>query len=245
MTDWPWEEDDRCSAKAELSLYCIKPAGQLTCRTKITHTLGKILSADKLTSFDTEIITLSVGDAADPSKFYAHRSVLTQSSKFFQAALGQDWVENQNKCVTLPEDNFDSVKLYLNFMYTGHIPYKRGVNHTDAENYSAACVAELESLAYLYVFGEKYQDSKLKDAVIDAMVDMSQRGNGSGDGWHATGNAIDIIYRGTMQGSPMRRLLIQQHLQIGHRSWLQPNTTNNADFLLDISATLLVRWGEQ
>nr|POE90028.1 hypothetical protein CFP56_20495 [Quercus suber] len=207
MTDWPWEEDDRCSAKAELSLYCIKPAGQLTCRTRITRTLGKIPSADK--------------------------------------PLGQDWVENQNKCVTLPEDNFESVKLYLNFMYTGRIPYKRGVNHTDAENYSAACVAELESLAYLYVFGEKYQDSKLRDAVIDAMVDMSQRGDGSGDGWHATGNAIDVIYRGTMQGSPMRRLLIQQHLQIRHRGWLQPNTTNNADFLLDLSAALLVRWGEQ
>lgn len=141
-------------------------------------------------------------------------------------------MEGQTKRVPLPEDDPSTIQLYLNFIYTNDIPYKLGLNNKGVEGVRSARTTESETLARLYVLGEKYQDRKLKNAVTDALYST---------GWQAQGHAIDIIYRGTPEGSPARRLMLDQHLAYGQQEWLRSRTISNTEFLLDLSCALLAR----
>ena len=158
-----------------------------------------------------------------------HSNHLVSASPVFKAAVSQHWQEGKTNVITLPEDEPDIVNLYLNFVYTDTLPCRvmQGPYRAGDED------SETTALAKLYVFGEKYQDHRLKVAVINAIFALSETSRDDGFTWYLTSSDIDVIYKGTLPGSPAGQLMVEQHAHHGTVNWLH-HETNNAEFLLDL-----------
>ena len=110
------------------------------------------------------------------------------------------------------------------------------------EDYSADLAIDEEAalLARLYVLGEKYHDDKFKNAIIDTIIAVAQPSvHEVKTRWFLTGPEIDIIYRGTCKGSPIRKLMVDMHFQAGKKEWITESSINNKDFLEELCAHLL------
>lgn len=93
-------------------------------------------------------------------------------------------------------------------------------------------------------------DSKLKNAVIDAIVACAKQTL-----WYPSGEAVRIIYEGTVEGSLGRRLVVDMCAAIGAGSekWSTGFENCPREFLLDaLKATVVLRppmrdrfWGKE
>lgn len=118
-------------------------------------------------------MTLIVGPGQQ--KFYVHLAHLQCTSPFFKAAFEKQWKEGQDSSIVLPEDGAELVELYLSFVYTGKLVSRRA-NESET-GFGGLHDAEYETLSSMYCFGEKYQDAKLRNTIIDAMwVKFSEDG---------------------------------------------------------------------
>lgn len=99
--------------------------------------------------------------------------------------------------------------------------------------------SEYAQLARLFVLGEKYQDSRFKNRIIDAMIAKHHDEDADGYGWSPHSVAIDILYRGTCDGSPVRKLMVHMWLDRGSSGWVTACKSLNHDFLRDLCALAL------
>lgn len=90
---------------------------------------------------------------------------------------------------------------------------------------------EIDLLIEAFILGEKLQDQEFRDAVIDCLIDAVDTPDGQDKRWYPTPGFIDRAYRGTPEGSPLRRLLVDMDFFDGCREWLDEAT--NADLLRD------------
>ncbi|KAK4542383.1 hypothetical protein LTR36_006840 [Oleoguttula mirabilis] len=185
-------------------------------------------------SFDAEIITVFVGPCRN--KLSVHGSHLGRTSDFFRAALKTQWKEGQAREVTLQDDDEKTVQMYLTFAYTGDIACKE--EHADESPDAAIHTREYSLLAHAYVFGEKYQDIRFKNAVLAAFIAKGRVQDVNDTYWYPTDTEIDVLYRGTPPKSPARRLMVDLHVAAGEPEWLD-NESNNADFILDLARKFL------
>ena len=187
-----------------------------------------------LHSFDDDIVSIIVG--SEKRRFMAHGSVLGHSSSFFRAALDKAWKEGKARVIELPDDDVDLFHRYLHFLHTKRLPCNpvAAATHTEFDVHEK----EFELLARMYVLAEKLQDDTMRNAIIDGFIAKGSLRDSEGTRWFATNEDVDIIYRGTGQGSHMRRLLVDMHVSSGHARWLE-DEINNAEFTLDLSRKLL------
>ena len=186
------------------------------------------------TSFDEQMVTIFVGP--ERHKFFVHKSHLESTSAFFRAALQNRWQKGKKREIVLPEDKPDSVHQYLHFLYTGKI----ACHDLDAQSRSVHDDHDPEGdlLIDLYVLGEKYQDSCFKNALMDAIISKSDTADPQGLNWYFTKATVDDIYNNTTSSSPIRKLVVDQHVAYGERHWLA-DSINHPDFLLDLARKLL------
>lgn len=97
--------------------------------------------------------------------------------------------------------------------------------------------AESVRLCRLYVLGEKYQDARFKNAVVDAIIGKLH--DEDEEGWGPTGINVDIIYRDTCEGSPARKLMIDLHMKSGWAGWITNQQVHNQEFLKELCAKML------
>ena len=165
----------------------------------------------------------------------AHRHVLELSSDFFKVAMKDTWMEGQRHEVNLPEDEPETLSLYLFYLYRGELAT------TSKTTAGKAYGAELTQLAKLLTFGEKYQDVALKNAVIDAMIVVSSEADKKGGKRFLSDGVVDIIYKGTQAKSRARELIIELHIRYGNDTWLNQKGKNNGNFVLELLTALMKR----
>ncbi|KAF2768987.1 hypothetical protein EJ03DRAFT_249935, partial [Teratosphaeria nubilosa] len=154
-----------------------------------------------------------------------HECSIRAQSSFFDAVLGKPWKDSKERTISLPDDEADIVKLYVHYAYRGQLCVK------DHENRP-----EYFTLAKLYVFGEKVGDKDLKNAVIDCFIQRLHKQLPSGGRATPKTKVVDIIYSGTVAGSPARKLMVDIHAWDGDSRWITENADeNNKAFLMDLS----------
>jgi hypothetical protein len=80
-------------------------------------------------------------------------SVVTRSSKFFQAAMKHDWKEAQEQRVPLPDTKVHVFEGYLQWLYTS--------------DFTFTSRAESNSMSEFFILGDFLEDLAFRNAVLD------------------------------------------------------------------------------
>ena len=174
-------------------------------------------------------MTLVVGEEAFP--LVIHKQMICEHSVFFQTAMKKEWQEGQDRTIPLPDDRVEVVSLYVQWTY-----YDRILSHgnpTMAERDSA----ELDRLIDAFVFGDKDQDGRFRDAVLDALVACASTPDTAGMTWFPAMSAVKKAYQRTPEGSPLRRLLVDLWARHAMEKWLGADMV--PEFLSDLVRELL------
>lgn len=174
-------------------------------------------------------VTLLVGPKEQ--KMIAHGSQLTHKSEFFKAAMKKEWAEGQTRTIKLPEEKPDVAAHYLSYLYSGKL-FTEDIKSVPGE----AIMPCFELLASLYVSCERYLNKRLQVAIITEILRLASTNDKEGKHWIPTEESVRIIYHGTPEGSPARRLLVDLHIAYGEKGWFFYKSLNafQSDMLVDM-----------
>ena len=143
--------------------------------------------------------------------------------------MKEGWKEGTERVVPLPHDGSEVVELYVHWTYTNRILSRSSATGGGGH--------EMILLVDAFVFGEKVQDDRFKDTVIDAIISCAATHDR--DEWKRYPLPIEVnrAYYGTPTGSPLRRLIIDLWAVNGHDGWSKEGL--NADFQADLIHELL------
>ncbi|KAF2789746.1 hypothetical protein K505DRAFT_215280, partial [Melanomma pulvis-pyrius CBS 109.77] len=175
--------------------------------------------------------------------FVVHEALITQRSKFFKAATKRGWKESEDRVVKFPYDRGPIFKLYLQHLYRGDFPLRKSARTQEqCELPSMTYFHEVHSLCDLYVLAEKLQDVVTKNAVVDAIIEISLRIYPDGRVYEPDVFAVKSIYEGTPGPNPCRRMLVDLycHRYYGKDDhWLLAPDVWPKDFFVDMMKTLI------
>lgn len=162
----------------------------------------------------------------DHHKIVVHEHYLTRTSDFFAAALKKAWIEGQTRVIELREETPENMEFYCDFVYTGQLPTRIFIKRDSGHGMAPA----FELLANLFVLGERRLDTKLRNAVICEMMRIHKLPptppvlfGGSPFPSAPSTTSVNIIYQGTPEGSPARRLMVDMVLRFGSQGWHSPD----------------------
>ncbi|KAL9095494.1 MAG: hypothetical protein Q9165_002365 [Trypethelium subeluteriae] len=185
--------------------------------------------------FDSDPITVLVGLKAQ--KFIIHENALRSKSPFFEAALSKPWAEARERRVTLPEDDPEVFKLYVQWLYTDRIHCS-----TPPGNNSKGWdfIHEMDLIIKAYCLGEKLQDVAFKDSLIDSFIALRSLEK---DMWLPHLPITKFLWENTPKGSSMRRLVVDYYVWLHAADATQVKQSDCLEFLQDFVAGLLQHRG--
>lgn len=183
----------------------------------------------------TDEMPIKVLVGSSKHAFYVHESAIRRPGTFFDTALSRAWKEGQERVVELPEEGEDTFRLYIQWLYTGNIFCKRS---EEDRSY--------DTLARLYVLGEKLLDRKFQDNVANAMIAATHDRNPLSSNKPGVRRfpgeiTVDLIYQQTPATSPMRRLMVDIYVRHGNQrvvDWLAIPEGVNHEFLINLTIAL-------
>jgi hypothetical protein len=173
-----------------------------------------------------DAVTLVVG--AEQKELLVHATYLTRDSAFFRVAFKKIWTEGQTRRIMLPEESLKTVSHYLTYVYHEKLPPS---DVTLAERKSLGDSYVL--LAELYICGERFLNRAFQHEMVVEILRLTRLRDTNGETWYPTGPIVNQIYRGTPEGSPMRRLLVDLHVVRGTKKWLAMGM--DPQFFLDLA----------
>ncbi len=180
------------------------------------------------------MIQVLVGKDGKETKFHVHQNLLINRSAFFKNALSNGWKEAEDRLVKLPEDKPETFKIYIHFTYTGHLAV---IAEPDPKGRDRS--KEHPLLADLYVLAEKLQDINCKNAIMRAMFHTCRPKGVQGN--TPSAKICCIIYEGTPEGSPMRKLLVDLYTYIATKAWIMSASKGKwpEDFMYELLINVL------
>lgn len=185
----------------------------------------EIVPAPALNFSADNVVTLLVGP--DEEKLLVHEHRLSHSA-FFGAALKKEWLEGQTRVIKLPVEAPVFMAHYIEYAYRGKLPTHIYTTDSPGDKKEAG----YELLAELYVTGERLLDSAIRNAIISEILRIRVLRPKDGVCWNPTTTPANIVYRGTPEGSPARRLMTDLTLRMASDKWHTPDA--DQQFLYDL-----------
>ncbi|KAF2197419.1 hypothetical protein GQ43DRAFT_424653 [Delitschia confertaspora ATCC 74209] len=139
----------------------------------------------------TTTTTLVIGPKS--TKFRLHRSLLTQHSSYFRAALTGPFLESVTQTIELPDLHVNIFSLFVTWLYTGSItpvPFKDGK-------------PAYYILLNLYILADRLCTEGLRNSVVDLVARLADRTNSV-----LTPSDIRILYERILDTAPLRALVL-------------------------------------
>ena len=181
------------------------------------------------------MVTLLVGP--DEQRMAVHSEFLTQDSRFFQAALKEEWLngEGQSREIRLPDESPVYMAYYIEHMFGLALPTRV---LTEKSQCSPIMAHHFKLLAELYVLGERRLDAKYRNLIVRELLRLvTLRGRSPNCEF------ANIIYRGTTKGSPARCMMVAAAMGCQNGYWSQDVNDDaldvDAEFWRDLSKGLL------
>ncbi|KAF2657822.1 hypothetical protein K491DRAFT_714117 [Lophiostoma macrostomum CBS 122681] len=148
------------------------------------------------------MVKLLVGEAPHIQTFHVHKTILTQSSRFFQNAVKPEWTKKEAPIRILEDPQV--LEPYIQWLY-GNKPDLRSVH---------------PPYVRLYLLGEFLQDRVFQNFVLSGMIARIKLG------YVFSIDMINYLYEGTVSRSPARRLLVDAWCWLGSSRVLELNVEN-------------------
>jgi hypothetical protein len=171
-------------------------------------------------------VTLVVGE--EKHEILVHANCISSNSEFFKTALKKEWLEGQTRTITMPVDDPKTLRHYLYFTYSGKLP----TTHIAVSIVRELVRASTVDLARLYILGGRLLDDVVRKAVIEELIRIPQLTK-----TYPGQLAVSIIYEGTPEGDPARKLLVNTYAVNARSEWV--HTGYNPVFLLDLAQEFL------
>ncbi|KAF2234751.1 hypothetical protein EV356DRAFT_143449 [Viridothelium virens] len=178
------------------------------------------------------IVKVVVGPAA--KEVHVHEELLASSCPFFQTALKEKQKRGQTRVIEMPGDDYDALELYVLWLYSDKKKIWSISSDNDASREYLKSQGETLLLARAIILAEKLQDVHFLNTVVNAIMERTKVFDEDGNRWFPGPPAVNTIWENTRQGSPVRRLLLDQYVWHGEKSWMKPTNeieAFNADFL--------------
>jgi hypothetical protein len=163
-----------------------------------------------------------------------HGTYLARDSDYFKAALKKDWIEGQTRTIVLVEECPEIMAQYINFTYARTLSSEDKM-YKETSDFKSI----YQLLATLYVYGERFINPTIQKAVIKENFRNVDLIDARGDMWCPSKNSVNIIYRGTPENSPARRLMVDLHLSYGDKSRIREDL--EPAFLADLAKAFFDR----
>jgi hypothetical protein len=180
--------------------------------------------------------TISVEVGTEGLKLSVHEAVVRRSSVFFDNAMKPEWTASRSepRVVDLTDEDPGIFKLYLHWLYFKTLS-------TVATEDPGKLNSENITLSRCYVMGEKLMDIGFKNATLNALID-AKINQPFYKARYPGQRSMNIIYDGTLEGSPARRLLVDIWSTEGAENWANSLSDEiSPSFALDLSKALLTR----
>ncbi|KAG9831930.1 hypothetical protein KCU98_g13032, partial [Aureobasidium melanogenum] len=183
--------------------------------------------------------TVSIFVGPNKEKYTLHKGLLCIYSDFFRAAFEGSFKEAHENKIELPDVLVDVFEAFQVWLYSRSLrdPEDHGDSSTRPQ------LLTHRTLAYLWVFGDKYQIPLLQNDSIDALLEKMDQEN------LFSTIVVDIAYQSTMQGSPLRRFAIDicvfrmEHKQGENSIFREANSSNwSQEALIDFARRMSDAW---
>lgn len=172
--------------------------------------------------------------------FSVPADLLKSSSQYFLAMLTKGWIEAQEGMVFLTDIDPADFNQYVEYLYSGKIAA------TPAERTEVCYMAEYERLIHCYALGDRFEDAGFRDAIIDRIIENSKVYVPDKDDpedeakTYPFGPVVELAYSFGSSKSPLRRLIVDQHVTHGVAGWIDEHKLElyNKEFLYDLSIAL-------
>lgn len=188
-----------------------------------------------LASVNCPTIEVTVGLEEAKGSFHIHEDAICDRSSFFANAMKPEWasLRPNPRVIDLPEDDATAFALYQQYIYSRQLPIL-----PDDLDEDSAQTEGYHTLAYAYVLGERLMDTAFKNAIASAYV-LYARGTPPGKRAYPSNEEIRILYDGTGEKSPIRKLLIDIWCCRGKHEWLDLDADLPKEFLVEVTRALL------
>lgn len=183
-----------------------------------------------------QVIQVTVGPEDNKEIFYVHEDAICDRSAFFRNAMKPEWASQRPnpRLVDLPDDDAAAFALYLQWVYSRQLPII-----PDGPGADSSSIDGNPILAYAYVLGERLMDIDFKNSIVNAYV-LFARGTPPEKRAYPSNEEIRILYDGTPEGAPIRKLLIDIWCCRGKHDWLEGDADLPQDFLIQVTKGLLM-----
>lgn len=179
------------------------------------------------TTFNQEnTVTLLIGP--DKKALIVHEFRLA-SSEFFKTAMKKEWAEGQTRTVSFLDDDPDDFAYYLDWMYFGNLPTSIYDEYDVSLDKDTDDTWEL--LARLYVLRERLLNTPFRNALMIEIIRIALVAEESSFPYFPGTFSANIIYAGTPEHSPARRLFVDMSVRYGGAHW--HTRALNQKFLFD------------
>lgn len=177
---------------------------------------------------NTTAIEITVGPKDEEVSWILPKSLLTHHSKFFDAALNGTFAESNSRSVTMPEDNPDAFRLFVQWLYIGDIMID------DADEWLEA-----------WVLGDKIGNIAFRNCAMSKLVNDHEH-------YCIDSTIVATVYRKSALGSKLRKWALDQvlfdsskgGLRVDADDWVSVVETE-PEFVADVAkATILSTGGE-
>jgi hypothetical protein len=194
---------------------------------------GAIQDVQVATSYNfshDDTITLIVGP--EEAKMTVHGAYLTRDSEFFKTALKKEWVGGQTRTIKLPEEDPETMGHYMTFVYEKKLPLD-DLRPDKREHFDARWPILID----LWLYGERFVNRTIQNAAIKEIFRLTCIECRNGLRWYPSRENVDRIYQGTLEGSHLRRLILDMHITMGAPGWFSAGA-DGREFLLDLTKDL-------
>lgn len=183
------------------------------------------------------MMTIVVGEGGEAREFMVYKSYVTKSSKFFKAAMTQDWKEAREKRITIPDHDPAAFEGYLNWVYSKQITLKGDkqlCDHCIEDKVDEAGCLSTQSmeLTNMYIIGDYLDDKRFCNAVMDDLKDLAIQ-----SACTPSPQTVCHVWECTSPSSPLRKLFLQDMASMIYTdengSWLKDEETPK-DFVVDL-----------
>jgi hypothetical protein len=155
---------------------------------------------------------IQVGMGEQQRAFAVHENILAARSKEFKNILANAAIEHGQKTIHLSDVDPEVFALYVQLLYTGHIPSK-SKNALDVNEYTPLCK--------LYLIAYKLQDIAAQNATVDAMHAKYHEPSVGPDLALPRCEHIKTMYEGTKGLCAARRLVVDLYAAQAKGEWLR------------------------